>query len=254
MPSQTEVDMVTATTSVDRVSTDHVSVESDKPSRRWRLPLPVTLGYLAGLVVVAVALSALSESAQTGVILHTSTNLHNLLHGHISTLFASAFVIGDAAVALTILPLLACLLALAELRFGSGQLVRIFLAGHIGATLLVAVGLWIAVTAEWMPQSIGWAEDVGISYGAMAVLGALVAVLPRPWRIAWIVGWFVVAVEGAVVGQTFTNVGHLLSLLIGVAAGYTLLRTRQVARRGFTKVEWLLLLGATVLAAGLLLG
>ncbi|RJO73980.1 hypothetical protein D5S18_18820 [Nocardia panacis] len=221
---------------------------------RRRVRVPVTLAYLGVLVLVAGVLSALSDTAQTGVILRTSTNLHNLMRGHVSTLFSSAFVIGDFWVALSVLPLLGCLLALAELRFGSGQLVRIFLAGHIGATLLVAIGLWVAVGVQWLPRSVGRAEDVGISYGAMALFGALVAVVPRAWRSLWVAVWSIVGVEGMVVGQTFTNVGHLVSLGIGVAAGFALLRTRQVSERGLTKSEWALLVGAAVLAGGLLLG
>ncbi len=43
----------------------------------------------------------------------------------------------------------------------------------MGATLLVAVGLTAAVTNGWLPVSVAKATDVGMSYGATAVLGAL---------------------------------------------------------------------------------
>ncbi|MFI9504265.1 rhomboid-like protein [Nocardia sp. NPDC052566] len=233
--------------------------------------LPVTLGYLTVLTLSAAAFTVLSDSAESRVVMHASTNLHNLLRGHVGTLFSSAFVIGDIAAAFLIIPLFACLLAFAELRFGSRRLLRIFLAGHIGATLLVAAGLWVAVTADWLPDSIAWAEDVGVSYGAMAVVGALTVALPQRWQTVWATTWLLLATEGVVVGQTFTNVGHLLALAIGLAVAYGLLRPstgerepkapRNRPRPGpitpaqrLTRLESGLLAASVILAAGLLLG
>ena len=77
------------------------------------------------------------------------------------------------------LPGLVCLLALAELTCGSGLLVVAFASGHIGATLLVAAGLTAAVELGWLPISVSRATDVGMSYGAAAVLGSLTAAIPR---------------------------------------------------------------------------
>ncbi|WP_454198000.1 hypothetical protein [Nocardia sp. Marseille-Q1738] len=90
----------------------------------------------------------------------TSAILHNLPSGRVWTLLYGAFVIGDVVGAWAIIPLLAGLLALAELRLGAGRLVRVFLACHIGATLLVAAGLWLGVEAGWVPASVRWTEDV----------------------------------------------------------------------------------------------
>ena len=81
-----------------------------------------------------------------------STNLHNLAHGHLSTLVGSAFVEGGAVYAW--LPGLVCLLALGELIWRSKGLLIAFTVGHIGATLLVAVGLIAAVKAGWVPVSV----------------------------------------------------------------------------------------------------
>ena len=128
---------------------------------------------------------ALGPQVQDRVIRHVSTNLHNLSHGHIGTLLGSAFVI-DAGPIYVWLPGLVCLLAMAELIYRSGRLVVAFAAGHIGATLLVAAGLTAAVELGWLPLSVSRATDVGMSYGAAAVLGSLTAAIPRRWRPAWI--------------------------------------------------------------------
>ncbi|MFI9414000.1 rhomboid-like protein [Nocardia gamkensis] len=243
--------MVVATTP-DRPAP--VEPATSAQARWWRPRLPATAAYLAGLIIVSAIFSALSDSAQTRMVLHASTNLHNLLSGRLGTLLASAFVIGDAVGSWVIIPLLACLLALAELRFGALRLVRVFLVGHVGATLLVAAGLWVGVRAGWVPASIRWAEDVGVSYGAMALIGALVAAMPYRWRIAWSTVWFIVAVEGVLIGQTFTQAGHLVALTIGTAVGFFMIWSRTTIRRRLTRIEGALLAASAVLAAILLMG
>jgi len=147
----------------------------------------ITLSYAAALVAVSTALVVLGPRVQHQVILHVSTNLHNLARGKIGTLFGSAFVI-DAAPMYIWLPGLVCLLALAELHWRSGRLTVAFLLGHVGATLVVAAGLVAAIEFGWLPLSISRASDVGVSYGAVAVLGALTTAIPRRWRPAWM-GW-----------------------------------------------------------------
>lgn len=151
------------------------------------------------------------------MLFHLSTNLHNLLNGRLATLLSSAFVTGGGPVWLTV-PVLACLLALAELRFGTRRLVAIFFGGHIGATLLVAGGLMVAVDRGWISHAVMRVQDVGVSYGAMAVLGALTAVLTRRWRWAWAASWLAVAGLGVALDRTFTSVGHLLALAIGLVS------------------------------------
>jgi hypothetical protein len=175
----------------------------------------VTVAYAVIVTCVTMALYALGPQVQDRVIRHVSTNLHNLSHGHIGTLLGSAFVI-DAGPIYMWLPGLVCLLALAELMYRSGRLVVAFAAGHIGATLLVAAGLTAAVELGWLPLSVSRATDVGMSYGAAAVLGALTAAIPGRWRPAWI-GWFLaVGVAVVAVGRDFTDVGHAVALALGM--------------------------------------
>ena len=175
----------------------------------------VTVAYAVIVTSVTVALCALGPAVQDRVIRHVSTNLHNLSHGHFRTLFNSAFVV-DAGPMYVWLPGLVCLLALAELLWGSIRLMVFFAVGHIGATLVVAAGLTAAVDLGWLPVSVSRATDVGMSYGATAVLGALTAALPQRWRPACI-GWLLAAGAGVVaVGRDFTDVGHTVALVLGL--------------------------------------
>jgi hypothetical protein len=176
----------------------------------------VTAGYAVVLAVVSTILLTLAPAEQDRVIRHASTNLHNLSHGRVGTLIGSAFVM-DAGPVYLWLPGLICLLGLGELLWRSKRMVLAFAVGHVGATLLVAVGLTAAVELAWLPPTVTRATDVGMSYGAVAVLGALTAAMPRRWRPAWIGWWLAVGAAVVATDRDFTDVGHLVALVLGMA-------------------------------------
>lgn len=199
----------------------------------------VTVVYAVILTCVTTALAVLGPQVQNRVITHASTNLHNLSHGHLGTLFVSAFVI-DAGPIYIWLPGLVCLLAVAELLWRSGRLVVAFAIGHVGATLVVAVGLTAAVELGWLSADVTRATDVGMSYGASAVLGALTAAIPRRWRPAWTGWWLAVAVSVVVLGGGFTDVGHAMALVGGMV-----IASRFGRPAAWTPVRYLLLVVAS---------
>ena len=174
----------------------------------------VTAAYAVVLAVIGGTLLALGPNVQSVVVSRMSTNLYNLANGHLATLVASAFVT-DGDDIYFLLPGLVCLLALGELVWRARGLMLAFAVGHVGATLLVAVGLAVAIGAGWLPISVAHASDVGISYGAVAVLGALTTVIPPRWRPVWI-GWWLGAALLPASGADFTAVGHLLALMLGM--------------------------------------
>ncbi|KAA1250661.1 hypothetical protein F0Q45_08455 [Mycobacterium simiae] len=174
-----------------------------------------TLGYLAALASVSSAILMLGPQAHERVIRHASTNLHNLAQGRLGTLWNSAFVIAEGPLYFW-LPCLGCLLALAELHLRTGRLTVAFAVGHLGATLLVAAALAGAVEFGWLPWSITRVSDVGMSYGALAVLGALTATISARWRPAWIGWWLSLGLAAAIGGGDFTDAGHAISLLLGM--------------------------------------
>ena len=179
------------------------------------LRLRLTMGYAAALVAVAITLVMLGPGVQDHVIRHMSTNLHNLGHGRLVTLIGSAFVIAEGPMWVW-LPGLVCLLGLAELLWRSRRVLITFVLGHVGATLIVAAALGTAIEVGWLPISIARATDVGMSYGAAAVLGALTAAIPSRWRPAWIGWWVSVSMLMVYVGTDFSNGGHFVALLLGI--------------------------------------
>ncbi len=200
----------------------------------------ITLGYAALLVSVSMALVYLGPRVRAQVIAQASTNLHNLAHGNLETLFGSAFVTESGPMYFW-LPCLVCLLALAELIWRSGRLAIVFVTGHIGATLLVACGLTAAIELHWLPLRIARASDVGVSYGAVAVLGALTAAIPSRWRPAWIGWWVPVGIAAAVLGEDFTDVGHSVALALGL-----LVSTRLTGPARWTQTRCALLAVSTI--------
>jgi hypothetical protein len=177
----------------------------------------VTAAYAVMLLLVTAALVALGPRAQYRVIDHVSTNLHNLARGPLGTLIGSAFVTGDDRIYIW-LPGLVCLLALGELLWRGKGLVVAFMVGHVGATLIIAAVLATAVAAGWLPASVADANDVGISYGAAAVLGTLTAAIPTWWRLAWVCFWLANGVLAATSSGSFdfTATGHVVALALGV--------------------------------------
>lgn len=196
--------------------------------------VPVTAAYAVVLVAVSLGLRALGPHARDVAVGRMSTNVHNLAHGRLSTLVGSAFVDEGGDVYLWV-PALVCLLALGELIWRSGGLLLTFAVGHIGATLIVAIWLVAALKAGWLPFSVTHATDVGVSYGAACVLGALTASIPPRWRLAWIAWWLGIALMAAS-GADFTAIGHVLALLLGIALSFRLPSTA-----GWTPVRMLLL-------------
>ncbi len=179
----------------------------------------VTVTYATALVVMAVMLRRLGPGSRQEVIQHASTNLHNLADGSFTTLIDSAFITQSEYIHIW-LPGLVALLALAELLWRSRRLVVAFAVGHVGTTLIVAVGIAAALRAGLVEGSIADAADVGMSYGAVAVLGTLTTALPRRWSAAWAGGWLALAAGSVLAsGGDFTTIGHAVALMIGMTVG-----------------------------------
>ena len=92
-----------------------------------------------------------------------------------------------------------------------------FAAGHIGATLIVAAGLWIGVQLGSVSPSVEHARDVGVSYGFLAVAATATYLLTPRLRIVYCGLLVAYVVLNAATSATFTDFGHLLAVAIGLA-------------------------------------
>jgi hypothetical protein len=178
---------------------------------------PGTYVYLFVLAITTWVLQTSSPGVARRLLLERSTNLDHLAHDPVRVLVASAFWITHLWQLVFWAAAFSLVLAPVERWLGTARGVLVFATGHVGATLLTAVGLWAAIRADVGDATLANARDVGVSYGFLAVAGVLTFRLPRRWR------WpYAAAAVGSAVGvilyqTTFTNFGHLAALLIGFA-------------------------------------
>lgn len=180
--------------------------------RRYR----VSLGAVTALGVVEAGLVAGGPELRARVAAAASTNLDNLTAGRLDTLLTSALVT-DTGLAWLWLPPVAALLVAVERLVGTRRLLVALATSHVGATLLVGVGLAVGVATGGVGAGVASSVDVGVSYAVAGALGLVAAALPRPLAWAWAVAWLAVAGQSVLVGADFTAVGHLLALAIGTA-------------------------------------
>ncbi len=192
------------------------AVQRLRPRRLFR-SAPVTLGYLLLLAATTSLLSVTSRHFDNRLVLDLSTNLHQLARVPVRVLVASAFWLGGWSQLATWAVLLAAVLAPVERRLGSGRTVVVFAAGHVGATLLVAAGLWIGLQLDLIDPTVASARDVGVSYGFFAVAALVTYLLGPRLRLVYAgaLGGYVVLL--AATSGTFTDYGHLLAVAIGFA-------------------------------------
>ncbi|WP_432146614.1 rhomboid-like protein [Streptomyces sp. bgisy084] len=189
----------------------------------WATPL-----YIGGVQLGAHATARLPARRRTELLRAHSTNVANLRAGRWRTLVTSAAFVEHPLP----LPYGAALLAAlgtAEARWGTGRAAGVFMAGHIGASLLVYAGLRAqehvrpahGPTGDTSPDATTQAIDVGASYGFNATVGALAATVPHRGIRAAATGGLLALATAPVLrrSRTFTDAGHLAALALGVAMG-----------------------------------
>lgn len=188
---------------------------------------PGTYAYLFVLLVTTWVLQTSSDTIARQLLLERSTNLHQLARDPVRVLFASAFWVSSPWELLLWLVLFSAIVAQVERWQGTERSAAIFFAGHVGATLATALGLWIALRADLVDAAIANTEDVGPSYGFAAVAAALSYRLAGRARATYVLAIVLVAGISLAVSPDFTNWGHLAGAAIGFA---TLPLARLTAR------------------------
>jgi hypothetical protein len=185
----------------------------------WRAvrSAPLTVGYLIVLSGTTALLSIASPDRDDRLLYAFSTNLHQLGHAPVRVLVGSAFWTSGWFELAQWFVLFFVVLAPVERRLGRRRTLFAFAAGHVGATLIVAAGLWLALRLGFVAPTVAFARDVGASYGSFSVAGLacyLLARRVRLWYVALLLGYVTFA---AAVSHTFTDFGHLAAVAIGLA-------------------------------------
>jgi hypothetical protein len=93
----------------------------------------------------------------------------------------------------------------------------VFVLGHVGATLITAGGLWVALRFDLVESSVENARDVGASYGFAAVAALLAYRFSGRRRVLYAAGLVGFAGVSLALNHNFTYWGHLIALAIGFA-------------------------------------
>ncbi len=188
----------------------------------------LALGYAAVVAAVTIVLQLVPAEVRADVVARCSTNIANLRDRPVFVLVVSAFVVPNLA-GLLQLPVLMLVYATGQRWVGRAGTVLAAGFGHVGATLLVATLIASGITHGRLAESVAQASDVGVSYGVACLAGFVVSRVPPRWR-----GVYVAALAGFYAGpllrhQTFTDVGHVTALLLGLALALLAARVARAA-------------------------
>ena len=192
-------------------------------ARRWLAGLarlaPGTLVYIAILTVTVSEQARLSTRLATVLARQNSTNVNLLFSRPFDVLTASAFWLDNAGWdAVGVLIQFAMVMALLEVSVGTGRWLLTIVAGHVGASVIVGFGLWLGIHHHWIAARVARSTDVGISYGLTAATIVLILGLRGRWRVVLLLAVAARLLSGLVFSASFTDVGHLLSALLGTTA------------------------------------
>ncbi|MCS0603572.1 hypothetical protein NX794_20485 [Streptomyces sp. LP11] len=205
---------------------------------------PLTLGYVGLLLLTHAWITyGLTAARADSVLRYISTDLDNLADHPLTALLGSALFFDGTLTDVTSLYFPAtvitlgigvcCCLAWAERRWGPLRAFAVFLASHIGTTLLTAAVIALALRQGWYADDVRRTLDFGISYGAQTMMAAATPALPRRARLPWavfVVAWPFGGAEWEGPLPDFTTVGHVLAAALGFTLALPPVARRLVRR------------------------
>jgi hypothetical protein len=191
---------------------------------------PATFIYAAIIFVTTWVVAGLDAQVSEEVLRAQSTNIDNLSTNPIDVLFRSMFWSGSTVV-LPFIALIALVLAPAEVWLGTRRLIVVFALGHVLATLATALAISQGYFVSAADKGIDRTIDVGVSYGCFCVASILTYRLPKRWRPGYALALLLLSgLLAFVIGRTFTDLGHFVSVILGLAL-YPIARGHTVAER-----------------------
>ncbi|MFJ9347142.1 rhomboid-like protein [Streptomyces sp. NPDC101237] len=195
----------------------------------WRYvrSAPGTYVWLAILFVTTVALHHMSPAFEQQFLRQRSTNIRELSDNPVRVLVASAMWIGGGhwlpyAVLYTVFH------APAERWLGTVRWLLVCVTAHVLATLISEGALLKGIHDGIAPHSAVNTLDIGVSYALAGVVAVLTYRIATPWRYGYLAVVLLVYGLPLIGSPTFTDLGHLVAALIGLAC-YPLVRGRGKA-------------------------
>ena len=186
-------------------------------SDRFIVNAPLTFVWLLVLFVTTRVQRSAGRWGSRQIQRRHSTNLNRLQAEPSRVLTTSLFWLDDHRW-WPYVPVFAGVVAPAERRLRWWRWLLVGLAAHIIATYAGQGYLKYSIARARVPRRLVNARDVGVSYFVFGVAGTLTGYLRRPWRSRCQVGAVAALTGNAILRPTFTEVGHLTALVVGLAA------------------------------------
>ncbi|WP_330458524.1 hypothetical protein OIB37_17410 [Streptomyces sp. NBC_00820] len=177
---------------------------------------PGTYVWLTVLFFTTVALHHMSPDFEQDFLRQRSTNIHELSRNPVRVLITSAMWI-DGGHWLPYAVLYGVFHAQAERWLGTARWLAVCASAHVFATLISELALLKAVRDGHAPHSAVNTLDIGVSYAMAGVMGVLTYRIARPWRYPYLAVLAAVYAIPLATGRTFTDFGHAVSVLTGLA-------------------------------------
>ncbi|WP_432032727.1 rhomboid-like protein [Streptomyces antibioticus] len=177
---------------------------------------PGTYLWLGILFVTTVALHHMSPEFEHEFLRRRSTNIHELSTHPVRVLVASAMWTGGGSW-LPYAVLYSVFHAQAERRLGTLRWLVVCGVAHVLATLISEGALALAIHDGRAPASAVHTLDVGVSYALAGVAGVLTYRIPAPWRYPYLAAVLLFVTYPLTAGPTFTDLGHFVAVLVGLA-------------------------------------
>ncbi|MFI8517388.1 rhomboid-like protein [Streptomyces sp. NPDC085481] len=207
--------------------------EPSRPIRSWVRSSPGTHVWLAVIAITSLVLAFSPDGLEHYLLHRNSSNLYELSRHPMRALLGSAFWIQNPASLLFYAVLFEVFHAPVERWLGTAKWLVVVATAHIAATLISQKVVLEAIQDHDVPRSMAHVVDIGVSYGLAASAGILTYRLPRPWRWFYLAGAVAFFAVPLVTNHTYTDLGHAISLVIGLAF-WPLTRHKPVVQGGPT--------------------
>jgi hypothetical protein len=184
-------------------------------ARRFVIGAPLTYMWLIVLAVTTIIQHQLGRRELHHVLVHNSTNLHDLATDPLHVLFESLLWI-DGRWWWPYLLLFSLFLAPAEHWLGQICWLTVGLTAHVVATYISEGILYLEIQYHQASQKLVHATDIGVSYFMVGVMAVLAYRIARPWRWGYLAVLITVFTVPLVINANFTAIGHFSAIFIGL--------------------------------------
>lgn len=176
---------------------------------------PATSIYLFVVTVTTLMLQSVDSQFADQLLRQQSTNLVQMSRDAPRVLVLSAFFLASRTFTVELL-IAVVVLAVAERMLGTARWFVVAAAGHVGASVVTTIAIWLQVRWGYSDASVVYPVDVGVSYVVAAEAAGVLMRCNRRGRVAAGAATLLWLGLPVLTNRTFTDAGHLVAFTIGL--------------------------------------